>query len=172
MSLTLPYRRTILSSLAVTSLFLGAAACASTGHSRGGSPCQLRVNDTTFAAGRTLYRDCAVDKRATLLTTNIRPDFTPTPRPGTACHAADLEFVVDTTGLPELGTARIARSNDHDYADALFATLPSWKYEPARLQGRPVRQLVLEHRSIVTATVVVPAGSPPPTHPPAPVAGC
>jgi hypothetical protein len=164
-------RSVVLSSfLALASILL--VACASAGRPREASSCQLRGDDSTFAAGRTLYRDCAVDDRARLLTTNIRPDFSPAQTPGNSCYSADLEFVVDSTGAPEIAHARIARANNPQYGDALLATLPTWKYEPARIQGRPVRQLVIEHRSLVAATFAVPMGSAPPTRPPTPVPNC
>lgn len=166
MPLSLSNRRAIASLVTLTSILV-VAACASAGHQRDASACQLGRNDSAFIAGRTLYRDCAVDERARLLTTEIHPDFHPSG--GRLCYSADLEFVVDTTGLPETRTAHVTRATDPQFGDAVLATLRTWKYEPARLQGRPVRQLVVERRTIVGVTrvdVLVPVGAAPPTRPP------
>jgi len=150
-----------------------AGACAShnvatttaAGGSAGGSGCQLSARDSAFVASEPVYRDCAVDKKANLTNPDVRPDpsaFTSAGRPsGSKCYAVELEFVVNTHGAPEVGTARIVRTTDQSFADAWIKTLSSWKYEPALRGGKPVRQIVDEHRSAATETVVVPRGSTP-----------
>lgn len=141
-------------------------ACAGGGaHASAVDPsCALLGRDSVFATRAPVYRECAVDRKARLLTTDIRTDFrSNTPR--TTCYYADLEFVVDTTGRPEMGTAQTVRTNDQAFADAVFATLNRWKYEPALRGGVPVRQIVSTHKTLsaIVSVVVVPAGSPPPT---------
>jgi len=82
------------------------------------------------------------------------------------CYSADLEFVVDSTGRPETSTARVVRANDSNYAQAVLATVPSWRYEPASRDGMPVRQIVTSHQAAAQVVVSAPAGSPPPVRPP------
>ena len=125
-----------------------------------------------FAAGKPVFRDCAVDQQARLSASSIRPDWTPPAPVRAACYFVDLEFVVDTTGRVEANTARSIRSNDRAFADAWLVTLNQWKYTPAQRAGAKVRQIVTEHKSAQTAVVVVPAGSPPPTRPPASRPSC
>jgi hypothetical protein len=124
--------------------------------------CGLRDSDSTFIAGTPLYRECAVDVKATNVTRGTGPLSRPSGPLRDGCHSAELRFVVDTTGVPEQRTARILRTNDSSYADAVVATLPSWRYHPARIKNRPVRQIVTEREamSITVAHAVAGAGSP------------
>ena len=145
-----------------------AAACASAGgKSAQRKECELSDRDSAFAVGGPVYRDCAVDRAARLLAIDRHPDFRPTGTPRTTCYSADLEFVVDSTGKPETRMARIVRASDQGYAESVLATLNSWKYEPAVRDHRPVRQIVTSHQTLSTMVVVVPAGSPLPSRPPA-----
>lgn len=123
--------------------------------------CGLADSDSAFLRTGMVYRDCAVDRRARLLTTNIHPDYRPTP-PRTMCYSADLEFVVDASGSPETRTARVVRTNDQGYAESLVATLGSWTYQPAMKDAAPVRQIVIEHQFMAIMVAIVRAGSPPP----------
>lgn len=142
-----------------------AAACATTARGHRAS-CDLAASDSVFAGSRPVFRDCSVDRAARLLGTgNVRPDFRP-PEMRTACYSADLKFVVDSTGKPEPSTAKLLRATNREFGEAVLATLWSWKYEPAIRNGVPVRQIVTRHQTLSTAVVVVPAGSPPPAHPP------
>lgn len=143
----------------ITSM-LGLVACASGGRRQDALSCIPRVFDTTFAAGRMLYHECGVDNPAKLLVPNLRPNFVPSPTRANMCYLADLEFVVDTAGSPELETARVTNVSDRSYGEALLQMLPALTYEPARLQGRPVRQLVVLHRSTSAQEAVVPGITP------------
>jgi hypothetical protein len=138
------------------------AACASSGKTtEHRTDCVLADRDSVFIRGGPIYRDCAVDRTARL-TNTVHADYRPsTPRPG--CYAADIEFVVDTTGKIETGTARVVRANDTQFAESVIASLPAWKYEPANRDGKLVRQLVSSHQSISAVLVRVPEGSLPPS---------
>jgi hypothetical protein len=103
-----------------------------------------------------------VDEKARLTTTNAHPDFQPT-RSDNGCLAAEVEFVVDTTGVPEFGSPRLVRATTPAFGEAVLAMVPSLRYEPARLAGVRVRQIVSERRTAMLTTVVVPMGSAPPT---------
>jgi hypothetical protein len=142
-----------------------AAACASAGGRAERSRCPLTSRDSTYLVRGPVYRDCAVDEKARLTTTNARPDFQPT-RPESGCFAAEVEFVVDTAGIPEIETARVIRANSSSFGDAVLAMVRSLRYTPARIAGAPVRQIVSERRTVVSAMVAVPKGSAPPTRPP------
>lgn len=147
---------------------LAALACASTGGGSGATRegCGLRASDSVYAATGPVYRDCAVDSKATLLVANQRIDFQPPPRSATACYSAEVEFVVDANGSPEMQTARIVRSTDQSFGQAVLTAVAGWRYKPAEREGHRVRQIVEDRRMAQSMVVVVPAGSPPPSGPP------
>jgi protein TonB len=55
---------------------------------------------------------------------------------------ARFRFVVDTLGRVELETVQVVESTHQAFALAVRATLPRMRFAPARVGGRPVRQLV------------------------------
>lgn len=95
----------------------------------------------------------------------MRPDFQSSASEN-GCLSAEVEFVVDAAGVPEFGSQRVVRATTRAFGEAVLAMVPRLKYEPARLAGAPVRQIVTEQRSAMLATVLVPKGSPPPSGPP------
>jgi len=142
------------------------AACASAGGTSAHRvACDLPDRDSVFAVGGPVFRDCAVDRAARLVTTNIHPDFRPT-TPRSTCYSADVEFVVDTIGKIETRTARVIRTNDQTFAESVVASLTAWKYDPAVRDKRLVRQVVTTHQTMSTGVVVAPKGMPPPSGPP------
>ena len=145
------------------------AACGGAAATGGSRACALRSSDSVFTRSGPVYRDCAVDRPVQLRTRDVRPDFMPPSREG--CYSAVIEFVVDTMGLVELSTARIARTNDATFAQSLMAVLPRYRYDPARVGGRPVRQIATVEQAIATRRVVVAAGASPPP-PPSGRGGC
>jgi hypothetical protein len=146
-----------------------ACASASSGGNRAAA-CSLAPGDTVYLRGGVIYRECAVDKRARVIDHSARPDFrASSPLPGgQACYRADVEFVVDATGAPEPETARVLRTNNPTYGEAVLRALALWRYQPALLNGMPVRQIVQEKSAMGVAVVVVPAGQVPrpPQRPP------
>ena len=133
-------------------LVLAAALTSSCITIRGHTPprsagCQLRASDSTLMAGAPLYRECAVDTHATNITRGQGPMARPPGALHDGCYSAELQFVVDTTGVPEQRTARVLQTNNQSYADAVIATLPSWRYKPALVGGIPVRQIVTEREA-------------------------
>lgn len=152
--------------LALNTLLAAAiAACASTQAGVKTSNCQIAARDSVFLAGGPAYRDCAVSVAAKRVSVGTHPDVhLPDHRDG--CYSVDIEFVVDATGRPETNTARIVRTNSRDVAEAVLAVLGTWRYDPAMLDGQPVRQIVTDHEMFQTYTAIVPKGSPPPSGPP------
>jgi hypothetical protein len=150
----------------------GIVACASAGS--GGpatastrSRCALTNRDSTYLARGPVYRDCAVDDKAQLITNNTRFDFQPAASDN-GCLAAEVEFVVDTLGKPEMGSVQVVRATTRAFGDAVAAAVPSFLYQPARVAGVRVRQIVSERRSVIVGRVVVPMGSAPPSRGSAP----
>jgi hypothetical protein len=143
------------------------AACAGSSHSSSGAPCGLTPGDTVFLKRGAVYRDCAVDQRAKMVT-RVAPEFRSSAASGGACYSAELEFVVGTDGMPESDDAQVLRTNDPSFAAAVVAVLSRWHYNPGLVHGVPVRQIVKEKIAIASVIVAVPAGQTPrpPTHGP------
>ncbi|HSA56680.1 MAG TPA: hypothetical protein VLE53_13305 [Gemmatimonadaceae bacterium] len=156
--------------LAASVTLLSALACAS-GGTRAAAACESQPADSVYQGSEPAWRACAVERPARLLSPGQRINWQPPGGPalsGTRCFVAQLEFVVDSAGLPEPGTARVVHSNEPGFAQAVLASLPDWRYRPALRAGVPVRQIVSERRTsaLVTRIVAVPAGSGPPSVPP------
>jgi hypothetical protein len=125
--------------------------------------------DPAWMAAGPVYRDCEVDRKAELRGSEPRLPYTP-PVTGSSsgrCYSAELEFVVDTAGVPELSTVRARPANDRDVEEAMRAVLPMRRYQPALLQERPVRQIVVYRVALGVIRVVSASGRPvmPPASP-------
>jgi hypothetical protein len=111
-----------------------------TGHGRRGRSCDRSDQDTSSYAHAPLYLTCAVDVPARLVEQRLQPDFRPDMH-DRACYSARLTVAVDVMGHPEPGTVHIVRYTDRAYAQAVEAAVPGFRFEPARLEGEPVRQV-------------------------------
>jgi hypothetical protein len=137
-------------------------ACgASRNASTRGAACPLTQRDSAYLAAGIVYRDCAVSARAKLIPSSVRIDYRST-QVRNGCYTAEIEMVVDTLGKVEVPTAQIIRTNDRAFAEAALANISTWRFEPARIEGKAVRQIVLEKPTLGTVVVAVPAGSSPP----------
>ncbi len=114
-----------------------------------------------------VYRDCDVDQPARLRGTPPQAAWTPRGADlvDGRCLKAEFQFVVDTLGVPDLSTLQAITANHTGYAEAVRATLAGLRHEPARLGGRPVRQIVVYRQSMV---VRVSAGGERGVRPPGP----
>ncbi|HVB32197.1 MAG TPA: hypothetical protein VNE60_11770 [Gemmatimonadaceae bacterium] len=139
-----------------------AAACASSGAApavgaeRACTPVSV---DSAFAALAPVYRDCDVDRPATVASTGARPDLRP--QLTQQCMSAELEFVVDERGRPLPDPVHIVRTNSREFAQALIDVLPSWRYTPAEKNGEAVRQVVRLQQSVQVRFVAAPMGTTP-----------
>ena len=122
--------------------------------------CAIRPQDSTFTVAGAVYRDCAVTTKAFRLTKDVHPDFH-APQKNGGCYMAEMEYVVNEKGAIEMATARVVRTNNQDYADAVASTLPQLRFEPGKINEVPVRQIVTDKQQWITMTMVVPAGTSP-----------
>lgn len=90
------------------------------------------------------YIPCQVDREARLR--GRQPSVAWQPMAGEVfaggCFRAEFEFVVDSLGHPESESIRTGYATNSAYADAVRRTIPLLRYDPARLKGARVRQLV------------------------------
>ncbi|HEX5005040.1 MAG TPA: TonB family protein [Gemmatimonadales bacterium] len=63
-----------------------------------------------------------------------------------------VEFIVDTTGSVEAGSARIVSSSAPEFEKAALDAIRSARYRAARLRAVPVRQLVRQRLGFVAGT--------------------
>src|SRR5215218_5396816 len=119
---------------------MGVIGCATSrsGASRG-TACSLTQQDSVLLFQGPVYRACAVSPAAKLVPSSRQINYRPA-RPSNTCSSVEFEMVIDTLGRVESPTAHVVRTNDRDWADAVIASLSTWRYEPARLEGKPVRQ--------------------------------
>lgn len=61
-----------------------------------------------------------------------------------------VQFVVDTAGVPEIGTFKVLESSHALFSDAVREALPSMRFEPATIGGRRVRQVVQQPFTFAT----------------------
>lgn len=151
------------SHLVIALVFLvGACATASSGGTAAQQGCALIPSDTVYLKAGPVYRECAVEQRAAVMDRSAYPDFNLSSPPpgGQACYTAEIEFVVDERGIPEMETATVLRTNDRDYAQAAVRAVARWRYRPALLHRSPVRQIVKVKENVAVAVVAVPAGEP------------
>ncbi len=147
----------------VIALVAVVAACAGATTQARQPACPLRQADSVYLAGGSIYRDCAVDRRAHLRNPQVLPDFEPRELPagGFACYSAVIEVVVDTSGVPESGTAHIVYTNNRIFADAVLLTVVQWRYDPARKGTAAVRQIVQQRRVLGLQLVAAAPGAMP-----------
>lgn len=148
--------------LLVLSVSVATAACAST-PARTSSPCALASGDSIYLDNGAVYRQCGVERRAEPIDRSFHPNFRSDELPpgGQACYSAVIQFVVDETGLPEGGTAKVLRTNNPGFGDAALEAVKHWRYKPAYLHGAPVRQIVEENVGMAIVATVVRAGEMP-----------
>lgn len=141
----------------------GACTTASSGISTHQQGCALEPGDTLYLRDGPVYRECAVEQRATAVDRSAHPEFNRSSPPpgGQACYTAEVEFVVDEQGAPEVETATVLRTNNREYAQAVVTAIARWRYSPALLHGSPVRQIVREQQKMTVAVVAVRAGDVP-----------
>lgn len=131
---------------------------------RGKRGCPDPVADS-LSSGAPVYQACQVDREAKPRGNPPRLDWSPPTSDlhDGACFRADFRFVVDTLGFPEAGTILDGSSNNATFQQAVKDGIPMMRYEPAQLNGAPVRQVVAYHQSVAVRRVVAPSpygGSP------------
>lgn len=149
--------------LALVLVCVAVAACTSAAR----APRECAALPAEYQSYEVLYRDCAVDQKARLMTGPSRPDYSrlqPLATSSAGCYSAEYQFVVDEKGFPVQRSFRLLRTNSPTYADAIRETLPGLRFEPAKKNGIPVPQLY-NYDAKMRYTVVM-SGSPNRRRPP------
>jgi TonB family protein len=77
-----------------------------------------------------------------------------------------VSFVVDTTGFPDTASFRIRAATNAAFAEAVHSALPAMHFRAAELNGRKVRQLVMQEFRFVIPPPPPPGVEVPPAAPP------
>ncbi|MDF1501546.1 TonB family protein [Roseisolibacter sp. H3M3-2] len=96
-----------------------------------------------LVASATVFTADQVDQAAAADSTNpIAPYYPDALRRARTAGDAVVEFVVDTAGVPELGTVGIVAASHPAFGVAARDAVSSARFSPAVKDGKPVRQLV------------------------------
>jgi hypothetical protein len=107
--------------------------------------CEAVAVDAARFGSTTVYRECAVEKKAKLRK-DVDPDFTLSS--GTiTCLTAKVEMMVDAAGRVNPTTARVLGTNFEPFGEALVNVLEKWRFEPAEIEKQKVAQLTLVEHS-------------------------
>lgn len=88
------------------------------------------------------YFDFEVENPATMAVGTSGPSYPPALRATKREGSVLVQFVVNIDGTAEMSTLRVLKSDDDGFSDAVRAALATMRFTPARISGRPVRQLV------------------------------
>lgn len=89
------------------------------------------------------YFEYMVARPATQAADTKRPEYPAAMRGSGVGGDVLVQFVVDTTGLPVVGTLKVLKASKPEFADAVKAAFPGMKFSPAQVaDGKKVRQLV------------------------------
>lgn len=105
------------------------------------------IGETEFAEGTTRKMtgpppDGAylnVDHPASIIDEHLQPAYPETLRKRGEAGSVDVKFVIDSTGRIDMRSVRVVRSTDPEFTDAVMRVLPSLRFNPALIDGRPVR---------------------------------
>lgn len=116
--------------------------------------CPSREADTGETAP--IYLPCQVDREARETRNKAVLNWQPAPgevQP-TSCFRVEIRFVVGADGLPEPATVSLVSTNNSGFGAAFVALVPDLRYTPARIDGRPVRQVVTFKESVGVRVII------------------
>jgi len=89
-----------------------------------------------------VYFDFEVHEQVTPVPGNRPPQYPMSLRASHVQGEVRMQFVVDTSGRAVLGTTKVLRSSHEEFTKAVLLALPSFRFNPARIDGRAVAQMV------------------------------
>jgi TonB family protein len=89
-----------------------------------------------------VYLEPEVHRRATPMAGTKAPRYPESLRQTGVTGCVIAEFVVDEKGIPDSASFRVAKFTHVDFVKAILAVLPTWRFTPAQVDGRNVRQVV------------------------------
>lgn len=98
--------------------------------------------DTTSSAGDNVYTSFEVDNAVQFSSGSAVPQYPPDLLARRVPGKVTVRFIVDTSGTADVQSLEIIDSTDPQFAASVRDALPRMKFQPARLNGKRVRQLV------------------------------
>lgn len=105
-----------------------------TGPKPSGRPQRVTDNQNFF--------EFQVEKTAKLLDGNPAPRYPDLLRDSKTTGGVVAQFVVDTTGIPDMRTFKVLKSSHELFMASVREMVPSLRFSPAEVGGRKVKQLV------------------------------
>ncbi len=103
------------------------------------APCSVESIDPVHLERGPVFRDCDVQQRASK-GREPRLDFE-FPQ-GLTCAVAEIEFVIDTAGIPDTSAAVVVvDANSPEFVTFLRGKLGAYRFKAAVREGQPVRQV-------------------------------
>jgi len=93
------------------------------------------------AEAQRMYFDFQVERQVRVRR-SVRPTYPSAAAGRQASGEVLVQVAIDSTGVPVPETLRILRSPDESLSWAAREAVLQWRFEPARLRGRSVRQMV------------------------------
>jgi protein TonB len=90
------------------------------------------------------FEELAVEKRVVPVPANRKPRYPSRMLDRRIETNFNVTFVVDTSGIVDRETVELPRSIEQEFASAVVEVLYNWRFLPAELGGRRVRQRVLQ----------------------------
>lgn len=88
------------------------------------------------------YFEFQVERPATPMADNPRPSYPDMLRSAKVEGEVLAQFVVDTTGRPEMNTFKVLKSSHDLFTTSVKTALVNWRFHPAEVAGRKVKQVV------------------------------
>jgi TonB family protein len=88
------------------------------------------------------YFDFQVEAPATPLAGSKGPRYPQALRDAKVEGQVLAQFVVDTTGAPDMRTFKVLKTDHADFSEAVREALPDMRFAPARVGGKAVKQLM------------------------------
>ena len=88
------------------------------------------------------YFEFQVEKQVAALPGNPAPRYPQSMRQANIEGEVLAQFVVDSSGRPEMWTFKVLKSTHPDFTASVRAAVPFMRFSPAELKGRKVKQLV------------------------------
>ena len=98
--------------------------------------------DTASTAGDNVYTSFEVDNAVQFSYGSAVPQYPPDLLARRVPGKVTVRFIVDTSGTADVQSLEIIDSTDPQFAASVRDALPRMKFQPARLNGKRVRQLV------------------------------
>jgi periplasmic protein TonB len=96
----------------------------------------------TSASDEPVYTVIEVHEEAVRVATSAAPAYPPQLLSEGIEGSVLVRYVVDADGTPDVSSFRVISMTRREFADAVREALPHMRFTPARIDERPVRQLV------------------------------